>query len=343
MKILITFFLIFAFSPFGISQYFDSLNRATYNTSKLMWVCDSFAPSLGSVQGQGVTWDYSNLAGYGTAKRTVSMNDTTGFPFMSDFPGTNVVFSIENFLYRYEYLNSAGLKSKGYAMPNTDLGDIKAKYTNNDQLLMNFPFYSGDTLSDNFTGNVSFYYNGSYQNPSCYGNSEVDYDGLGTLILPGGQTLQNVSRLRIIDTTHTNVPLIGAVQIIKEQYEYYTLNLQTEKLPRFVYSSVSVLSGFPSPLISVTMVLSDGEPTQQAGLESNELSQLKISPNPSKGKLNISGLDGSFDYELRDLNGRIFTSEKSENPQLILDVEAGLYFLIIKQDGKVSNHRILIQ
>jgi hypothetical protein len=71
-----------------------------------------------------------------------------------------------------------------------------------------------------------------------------------------------------------------------------------------------------------------------AGLEENELQNVRVFPNPSKGSFSISGIasDKPLQLEVRDVHGKLVFEENEVSKDLNsfeLDVDQGIYFVYI--------------
>jgi hypothetical protein len=71
-----------------------------------------------------------------------------------------------------------------------------------------------------------------------------------------------------------------------------------------------------------------------AGLAENELQNVRVFPNPSKGSFSISGItsDKPLQLEVRDVHGKLVFEEKAFSKELNsfeLDVENGIYFVTV--------------
>jgi hypothetical protein len=71
-----------------------------------------------------------------------------------------------------------------------------------------------------------------------------------------------------------------------------------------------------------------------AGLEQNELQNVRVFPNPSKGSFSISGIasDKPLQLEVRDVHGKLVFEEKAFSKEangFALDVENGIYFVTV--------------
>ncbi len=71
-----------------------------------------------------------------------------------------------------------------------------------------------------------------------------------------------------------------------------------------------------------------------AGLEENELQNVRVFPNPSKGSFSISGItsDKPLQLEVHDVHGKLVFEEKEFSKEangFALDVENGIYFVTV--------------
>ena len=215
---------------------------------------DTLASDLSSIVGDNVEWDYSSLGGYMPQKASIIVSPIFNSPFQSDFTESEKFIAIQNYTTGFQKSDSLSRTSQGYVIENTGLGDVKAIYNNDDQVLMEYPMYLNDEVVDNYLGSLSFEYNGTPQNNSCFGVSRAKVDGRGTFIFPGGITVENVLRYSVIDSTTTTVQVLGEVLLVRRQYEYY--DLANDTLPIFIHAHAEVQSGFPNPLINLTQVMS---------------------------------------------------------------------------------------
>ncbi len=79
-----------------------------------------------------------------------------------------------------------------------------------------------------------------------------------------------------------------------------------------------------------------------AGLEENELQNVRVFPNPSKGIFSISGItsDKPLQLEVRDVHGKLVFEEKAFSKELnsfALDVENGIYFVTVSDLSSKSS------
>ena len=317
------------------AQDFSFNNHLTVGLSESYFIYDSAAPNLENLSGQNITWDYSNTPGYGGQSRIIQTVIADSSAHFTDFPSSELALEIEGYLISYLVSNPQNLYSYGYVVEDTDLGDVKAKFHLDSQSLLTYPTAFSDSLKDNFAGNLSFTYNGNQQNPECTGVSSVSYDGFGNFVTPQGLSLNNVSRIRIIDTTFTSIPFFGDVQLVRQQFEYYQLD-NSPKLPFFVHSNAKVMSGFPEPLININMVLGQHPTLGNVGLTEEIKLNVSVAPNPVNHQLKIISDTPIESAEIYDFSGRKMTIHRSNNTIITRDLKAGRYYLSVQTKGQIK-------
>jgi hypothetical protein len=329
-------------STLFFAQTFTQSNEPAIGDATLFFLCDSNATNYAGVVGSGAVWNYSTLASYSGETKQVELLDATTTLFASDYPMSTGALKIEDFTYNFGNSTATTRISDGYVLEGTDIGDIKAIFSSNDQILMNYPSVLGASVVDSFAGNINFTYSGIPQSPACTGISYASYDGLGTLIQADGTSLNNISRFHVVDTLFTVIPVIGAAQIIRSQYEYYNLS-SAYHLPVFMHISAKLVSGFPDPLLDVTVVLSEVMGSPSASLNENENKPYVMYPNPAKEKINIQQLDSKAVVSLIDLQGRKLTLTNDGETVTLPNWTSGVYFLEIKTENTVHTQSITIQ
>ncbi len=86
----------------------------------------------------------------------------------------------------------------------------------------------------------------------------------------------------------------------------------------------------------------DAKVHEVASLENEFETSVKVFPNPTNGIVNVKA-DGAFDFKIVDLQGKVVLSEKNVNKSSIgLEaIRAGVYFLIIDNNGRTSLTRLV--
>ena len=328
-----------------ISSYCDAqsltqANEPAIGASATMFLCDSFALNLDEVSGAGVTWDYSTIAGYFGETRTISVLDATLTAATDSFPGATKAIEVENSLTTYYSSTATERISQGFLFNEPSFGDVYIMFKNDLETIVTYPFTTGNTLNDNFDGFVNFFYNVAIHE-TLNGMIDASIDGDGTLELPG-TTIPNVIRYRLIDTSYTSVPLLGSIELIRTQYEYYDVANST--LPVFIHTNLILQPPGGSPFIENTIVLSSVAPILQVGLNDNKMDAIKIGPNPVNNLLRIHGdLDIKTTGVLFDQSGRVLsTTDLFDGTTIEMgNLESGTYLLRIENENGTTTRTVI--
>ncbi len=330
-------------ATFSFSQTFTQANEPVVGETKVLYVCDSFATNYASLTGSGVTWDYGTIAGYPGIVKNITVEDPALTAYSSDYASSTAATHIDDFTYTFLTTTPTSRVSNGYILENTELGVVKAIFGSNEQELMNYPVYMPTTLTDSFVGNLYFTYNSIPLSPSLDGLSFASYDGIGTLIQPDGSTLANISRFHIQDTANTTVPFIGNCKVIRSQYEYYDLS-STAHLPVFLHMTAKVVSAFPDPLISQSVVLSQVASSANVSLSEIEKNRLIVYPNPADNQVNIQGTSVESVVVLIDISGRESVLNRIQKHLFDLsDISTGLYILHVTTGQSIQTQTLVVE
>lgn len=340
--ILITFLLA---STLANAQMTSS-NEPAIGESVDLFVVDSFATNYAGVTGTGVTWDYNNIQGYNGLTQTVEVLDpSTQIPYVDSFPGATKVISIGGTIKTYFSSTASDRTSQGFHMNEATLGDVLAMYGNDQLITANYPmsFGVGDA-SDNYDGNLSLSFNGFPVYESLTGTANSMVDGEGTLVYPDGSTASNVLRYHSADTALTTLPILGAVDVIRDQYEYY--DYATQNLPVFMHVTITIVqSGGSIPISETNMVLSkvDGDPNASV----NNLQEINftIAPNPAGDEIRVFGeFSANAQAQLTDQSGRVISGFAVQNGQSVdlSGLASGMYLITIN-DGVTTTTKTIIK
>ena len=316
--------LLFILPGFLFGQSLDSIHDAAVGNSKVYFLIDSNITNYASISGSGAMWDYSTAGGYDGAVTLMSIEDPAATAYSADYPNSTKTTTIDGFLIQYFDVDENEKSCQGFVINDDDLGEVKAVYSSDEQVLLEYPFAFSTENEDQYLGNVSFNYNGNPETASCYGNGVTSFDGKGSFVAPNGAFFQNVYRLKYQDTTVATSAILGNIELIREQYEYYAYH-EGDTMPIFVHSSIKMLSGFPNPLLEYSVVLSKYDAVAMSGLSEN-VRDFKLYPNPTSGHVNIIGLKEATQIEVMDLNGKILSTQYSETIDLS-DLNHGVYLI----------------
>jgi hypothetical protein len=254
--------------------------------------------------GSNVIWNFSQLHTNLQAD-SVAVLQTLGMPIFSH----NAVFSVFGTGMIYNDYYWASGDSLCYVMQDHNIPDLDPVQFINNQVLLRFPVNYGDHLTDVFSGEHQ-----TIAGPVNFsGNTTVDVDAFGTLILPGG-SYSDVLRIHQHDTI-----VVFGQPIAFDTYYFYAASL---RYPLLVIGQNTYLRGsfvetyYPGAIVTA-------RPDAQAGLD------VQLSPNPFEetltlrapgpGELRIVGLDG------REYSKTLIRQGFSENKIMLGGLPAGMY------------------
>ena len=320
MKLIYTFAFLLPF--LAASQSFTSANEPAIGSLQSLFLCDSNTNSYESTVGNGVTWDYSQLAGIFGVVKDVQIQDATLDPNFAAFNGSQKVMSIGTTLSTFFSSTPNDRTSQGFVFNEVSLGSVVASWSVDPENLMAYPFALGNNINDVFSGTITSAATGVL---SAQGISTSSADGSGTLLLPNGGTYTNVLRYHLRDSA--SAVIFGTpVSFVRNEYEYY--DLATSNLPIFIYTRIKVVSALLNN--TSTLVLSKDQPTTFVGVNELANQAFSISPNPVMDQLNIEGLAGAEEnYSVIDLTGREYSIGKTTGKIDLSALPSGTYFLKI--------------
>jgi hypothetical protein len=77
-------------------------------------------------------------------------------------------------------------------------------------------------------------------------------------------------------------------------------------------------------------------------LVDNTLNNITIYPNPTEGRLNLSGLTGPVNLEIYSIEGKLLKHYQSIENFIDLELTSGLYLLKLTSDQKSIIRKIII-
>ena len=336
--LLFTFLLAASFS----NAQMTSANEPTIGESSTLFVVDSFATNYSGTTGAGVTWDYSTIAGYNGVTQDVEVIDPSTDPNGSNFTGATKMLSVGD-INQFYSSTASDRTSQGFYYTEATFGDIIVTYENDPSILCTYPFAQGGaTVSDNYDGSLNMSYNGAPINESLTGTIDASIDGEGTLLLPNGVSLSNVIRYRSEENAQTTLPLLGAVDVIKTQYEYY--DYANSNLPVFIHITIVLQQSGGGLTITETSLVLSQEDGIFVGVNELEAFDFKVAPNPTNDIVTVMGdFDASATAQLTDASGRVINAQAITNGQTIdlSDLNSGMYFLSINNAGATTTKTIV--
>lgn len=278
----------------------------------------NFTPAIGETQlyfvadtnsvidntiGANVVFDYTQLRDYGKKQTQYFVNPTTTAN-SSDYPNATYTDTTGGFAGNMKYNQSFttdSLNVIGLVLDINSFGRVIAKYDDDPEIIMKFPFGYGDSLTDNYGGTFT-----SVAAPlptTGRGSITVNADAWGTLKLPNAVSIDSVLRVVRVEDLLTDtiflqpvLPNILPIQISAIQTSYYKPSISKSPLLSFIST---YLAGD-----TIVTVVSQYDMFGVGIEEFVENIQLSVFPNPTNNSTTIS-----FDLE----NNMLVTAQLMNN------------------------------
>lgn len=238
--------------------------------------------------GVGLTWDFRNLRlGAQQIQSYLSLQELP--PVVRDsFPSAQVGIRIDTTLSLYATVGKY-FRLIGVVTPNTQLTVTTDPYDTRPTEIV----YSGRLIDAHKA--VIRVGGGSGPTINRFGQTAVEYDGFGTLILPKA-TYSNVARITTTGTTMDTL-VVGAVTTVvrraTRRTTYQVFNSDTSLLEIEESTTSTSRNGqqVGQPVTQRSVIYYGWEST--TGVDEDGSKNLVVSPNPSNGSVvNINGFDG---------------------------------------------------
>lgn len=336
--ILFTFLLAASFTQAQMT----TSNEPSIGESSTLFVVDSFATNYSGTTGAGVTWDYATISGYNALTQDVECLDPTADPNGVSFPGATKVLSVGD-IKQFFTSTASERTSQGFYYTEATFGDIIVTYENDPSILCTYPFSQGGAaVSDAYDGSLSMTFNGIPINEALTGTITASIDGEGTLLLPNSVSLSNVIRYYSEENASTTLPLVGAVDVVKTQYEYY--DYANSNLPVFVHLTITILPSGGGPAITETSLVLSQEDGIFVGVEELNSFDFTVAPNPASDLVTVYGeFEASATAQLLDASGRVINTFNVTNGQAIdvSTLNSGMYLLTINNAGQTTTKTVV--
>lgn len=288
--------------------------------------------------GANQVWDFSrldNTAGFRGTVDPASGLKSAGL----DLDANIVLREFQNNF--YFQLTADRLEQWGYS--STD-GTSRETYTQ-PFVKMTYPFAFGDSHSGTFAGSFAY---GAMEG-SFTGNYEVEADGYGKLLLPGGVELNNTLRVRSLKNYTRTYPGGHTDRVEATTIRWYSADI---RFPLLVLTKIEVITDGNTSITHQAAYRTDFAPEAVATNSLVAVSDLQVFPNPFGQEINLAytlQTSGNVTIALYDQSGRL--AEVLESRECTpgdftrqfypkFELSQGLYYLYIIMDGKATVTRL---
>jgi len=284
-----------------------------------------------NISGNGVTWDFSNLAVTPTVMNTnfVSPSSLTvtapaGSTYAEDQNGS------------YSFFKSVTSPTTQTELLSLKVGTLSLNFTNSG-IVARYPISYGYSLADAVSGTVLF----PPLLPTFNGTVTTTADGQGTLLMPQGNTFTNVLRLKSVQViTVTAIP-IGTVATINQTiYNYYSLQ---HKFPILTINNTS--NTFSTTTTKVTTATGNAS-FLAIGLKENSLNSVNFNvyPNPAINSVTVLLENNRTAESLTLINsiGQKIKTCNNSNQLHISDLPRGIYYLEVRSNDQSGRKPLVI-
>ena len=273
--------------------------------------------------GENQIWDVSTAIGETVTNTFV---DPTMTPFTKNFPAANIALTSNEF-YAYYNQSEDGIENLGFVLD----GFVSCVYSDT-YIQAQYPFNFGDSYTDSLAGELLVE---GFDEPGSRSGVIINTaDAYGQLILPWG-TVSNTLRLKL---EFTVVDEIDGMEFEATEIIYFWFD-EEYGAPLASYSIAST-PGFPTTFSLSYATLED----YNTIIEQNEDAKIEIFPNPSIEFIQVSGLTGSFSYEIINQQGqKVLNGNSTGNEKIYLDeLSSGIYFIQIVKDSSIFREKFIV-
>jgi hypothetical protein len=322
--------LFLSAQTFTLTQAFNEPDAGDFETS---FPLDSsaFTSGMPLAGGAGISWNFSAMKSF-SGTSTTTYVAASSVSAAAGFPGCNIVQQQPTMI---GYLKTVSAPTTQVEMVGFQSGTLTVNLQNT-AVVYRYPFAFGSSVSDAISGTAVA---GSYS-ATCTGTIVTNADATGTLTLPGGIILNDVLRIKSVQSLSFVVggfiPAGSAKQTI---YAYYH---QSQKYPvmSISYSELMIGSGTPSLTASL---LGNTQFFTNVDEHSSIVRELSVFPNPVTDQLFISDVSVFQHGRLRifDPQSRLISEEPAVPVIKVSDLPSGVYFLEYLSDSGTMRKKFL--
>lgn len=317
----------------------------TLSTGDMMtyYVLDSNANAYADVTGTDVTWDYSEIGGYGLPGNVNEIVDKGDTDFEADYPSSVYAENFENNILSYFANDDDASEVLVYGFVFEDgATEYVIKYNDDPLSSLKFPMDVGDTYTDEIEGSVFVDFFGGID-VDIAGEATVTCDGSGDITV-GDVTYSDVLRVHTMEVSEGEY--LGATnRITRESYVYY--DPAAGGFPVFVHGRILIELSIGGD-IEYKTVYAQNEITELVGIEKNEeISTLAIFPNPALGNaVNVTLDQGSTSLAVFNSLGEELIRINQPKVKETINVSKfanGIYFVQVTKGNAIKTEKLVIK
>lgn len=327
---------------YGSAQTINLSDTLSPGDSQTYYVLDSNATAYSEVLGAGVTWDYSNIGGYGLMPNINSVIPAETSDFGADFPISDYAENFENGINTFFSNDAVAGEVIVHGFVFQELSnDFVIKYDVDPLISNKFPMSLGTTYDDPIEGTALL---PLAPDAAIEGSANITVDGTGTLKV-GSSTYTDVIRVHTVEISE-GVILGAPVMFTRESFVYY--DITADNMAIFIHGTVlAELGDFGD--FGFTAVYSIDEITEIVGIEetSNEKLELAIYPNPTTGNFaTISTVEGTTSLTILNSLGQVISTYNNPGTQVQVDVSdlnRGVYFVQVIRGSATRTEKFVVK
>ncbi len=284
------------------------------------------------VTGSNCTWDFTGITT--TTLASLSYLTPSATPNYTDYNGCNIVQK-DGTSYTYMMTSNSPNQQVEIVGITLPLGTLNFS---DPAILIRYPLSYGTSLSDPVAGAFT----STITNGTASGNMTIDADGLGTLKLPMGITLNNVLRVRNVLDLSLSAGLFSS----KVKQFYYSYFTSTSKFPVLTINYSWVKLNFSgTPTINPVVDGNIGFFTAVPEIRLNDVNLVSVLPNPASNDLILTeSMPGSISsMELMNAQGQIVYHGAFTKHLNVEQFSRGFYLATFHSGFAIIRKKILLE
>lgn len=183
---------------------------------------------------------------------------------------------------------------------------------------------------------------GTIQTPITIDSLEEQYES--KLVRLDNMTFVDASQWRG-DGSSFNVNVTNGTYTATMRISEFT-DLANQSAPTPPFNLVGLVNQFDNtePYLEFYQLMprDAGDIMMISSVDDNELSQVEIYPNPTDGRINISGINQPDEVCIYGINGQLLHVWNSPGNTIMTENNSGMYILSIRQDDKIEYRKLMI-